>query len=269
MNILKKFKAGETYILPLSEVAEFSLHPCNREIKERIVKALMKEVEDDPGLAIASPIKVGIHTGNILDGQHRREAYMRLVKKGRIPSDIRIGAHFVDVAPEGELKKIQKYNLNAFKWNVGDYVQSEVKDCNPTFMVFDELIRRVPGLYEGRGKTRYRIATAAICGVPHNTNAMMAGKFVANECDLPKAVTVSEEVKWILNETMSKPSALAEMMALWYKMRDSYPFREWQAAIKKRKKDIMSRPRDTKVQWKIILDDLYTRIGTAMHKKIA
>lgn len=107
-NLKEIYKTGKFYRFNADKLSKLTFHPCNRPIGEAHVKRLMKSMEDNFRLFNAgSVLRVGINTGHLIDGQHRREAFFRLLDEGKIPKDSTMGVIFIDIAPEDELDFIR------------------------------------------------------------------------------------------------------------------------------------------------------------------
>lgn len=104
---------------------KFNLHPKNRLINpvqvNSIAKAWLSTTER------IDELDVGLHTHNILDGQHRNAAYYLACEKGTPKQEI--GIKYIDIAPEDEEQYIINKNNLPKHWTAKDYLrrQQELK----------------------------------------------------------------------------------------------------------------------------------------------
>ena len=257
MDYKKNFMAGRHYELPLSMLEKLTLHPFNRPIIETNVKRLMKSMERDfRRFHEGSTLQVGLNTGNILDGQHRREAYMRLMKDGKLPDGSTLDVKFIDIAPEDELEYIGDINTDLTPWRGNTHVDTGAAAGNPVYKALQNLCREFPQLYSGKKGNSYRRALAALTGHSYPVEKVRKGKVTMADCDYDLAVKVSSELGEILKMFNKRPSALEHVITQWRERRKKFTFKQWTEGFKARKNYIVKNelPLENGKDWVEVFD---------------
>ena len=243
--------------LAADEVEKFTLNIQNREIKPSAVKKVIKEVYDQESGTWnqVNPIQVNLVTGNVVEGQHRREGYLQLVNNGTISRDTTIPVLFIEVPREEEVLYIQKMNTGK-GWTTEDHVKSQSAGGNEnsrklmTFCLEHELCHTDKS--NGTVTVSLRAGAAILTGGRKEHN-LRKGDFIFPEENRLLAETVHDELLEILSlfPTWTKGKANIEAMAkAWYEVRDRYPFKEWKKAIKKNSRGPMTMSSTAANSWK-------------------
>lgn len=228
MDYSKNYMAEKVYNLPLSVLEKLTFHPFNRAIDDAHVNEIMKAMMSDfRRFRAGNILQVGLNTGNILDGQHRREAYMRLMKDGKLPEDSTLKVMFLDFTPDDELKYIGDINSGQKAWRTNTHVDTGAKAGNPIYIELQKLCREFPELYAGSKGNSYRRALAALTGKVNDIKKVREGKVTMEDCDYDLAVKVSSELGAILKLFNKRPSALEQVIKQWHEQRNKYTFNEW------------------------------------------
>lgn len=127
-----RFKVENLLLIrQFTDTSIFSTHPKNRDFKPEHIKNIAKAYINGGYLP---PIEVNVNTGYVLDGNHRIMGYRSAQEKGY---DKPIEVHFINVAPEDELKYMITRNNTAKSWNLSDYLNAYREDGN----AYDKFIK--------------------------------------------------------------------------------------------------------------------------------
>ena len=241
MDYKKNFMAEKVYELPLSVLEKLTFHPFNRAINNEHVKEIMKAMMSDfRRFRAGNVLQVGLNTGNILDGQHRREAFVRLIKNGKLPEGSTLKVMFLDIAPDDELEYIGDINSGQKAWRTNTHVDTGAAAGNPIYIELQKLCREFPELYAGGKGNSYRRALAALTGKVNDIKKVREGKVTIADCDYDLAVKVSSELGAILKLFNKRPAALEQVIKQWHEQRNKYTFKEWLSGFRANKKYIVT-----------------------------
>lgn len=257
MDYSKNFMAEKVYELPLSVLEKLTFHPFNRKIIKANVERLIKSMERDfRRFHAGSVLQVGLNTGNILDGQHRREAFVRLMKKGKLPEGSTLKAMFLDIAPEDELEYIGDINTDLTPWRGNTHVDTGAAAGNPVYKALQKLCSEFPQLYSGKKGNSYRRALAALTGHSYTVEKVRKGQVTMEDCDYDLAVKVSSELGEILKLFNKRPSALEQVIKQWHERRKKFTFKQWTEGFKARKNYIVKNelPLENGKDWVEVFD---------------
>lgn len=213
--------------LTLSELYDLNLHPQNRDIVQPHVNDLKKAIMDN-GVDKLPPLQVGFWTNNILDGQYRREAIFQLVRDGKLSSNTRVTAQFVNVQPEDEAKYITNINNHQRQWQLNDFIESKVKAGDPNVIIFNNWRKKHLG-----EKGSYRIAMAILKG--HNCKKEIdKGTFTITQDEIARGNNVYNEMTQIFNlfKVTKNSNNIEAFSRVWIDIRDEHTFSEWMKVFK-------------------------------------
>lgn len=101
---------------------KFNLHPRNRLINPTHVNNISKALLSTTASHVAE-IEVGLHTHNILDGQHRFMAYKLACEKGTPTQEL--GVRYKDMDPKDEEQYIIDINNLPKHWTAKDFLHNQ------------------------------------------------------------------------------------------------------------------------------------------------
>lgn len=193
-------------ILSYAEVVSFGKAQRNRQVKEdhvndfyNVIKGGKSRVELEDGTYLVLgivPVIVNPKSNNILEGQHRIEAFKRAHEKGDIDDNARLLVGFWEVEPgEAENRLTIDLNTKTKNWSVDDYISSYAQDL-PSYAKLIEFCKthtlcHVTTKKGERNKPRY---AAAIITGKGCQNALKAGTFTFTDEQLKEADTIHKEL---------------------------------------------------------------------------
>ena len=197
-------------ILSYAEVASFGKNQRNRKVKDSHVNDFMNVIRDgkfaihcDDGTYLpfgAAPIIVNPNTGHILDGQHKKEAFIKAYEKGILDDNAGILVSYWPIDdPDLENLLTIALNTNTKKWLAEDYMNCysqyiESYQMLKDFCLSHELCHEVTK--SGSLKCKYRTATAMMTG-KNCGSVLNSGAFSFSHEQARLADTIHDELKAI------------------------------------------------------------------------
>lgn len=267
---IKRTYADATY----EEVVNLTTFDGNRVINRLHVQNLMKNMEKN--LSIFPPITVNTVTKHIIDGQHRRAAFVQLIREGRLPKDSTLEVKYVVLSPEDEIAATIAANINSKSWTLNTYMDcfathnndyAELKDwCKNHPLTYDNKVSK--GSKTTKGGYRYRFAYAILKGSGAQ-KALPSGKIEISDEEYAIGEVVYSELERIfkLIDSVGKPSALEYVAIQWRKVRKAHPIEDWYAMFKKRKVAIQRMPKDNGKDWEAVFNKVSMDITKEKLKK--
>lgn len=241
----KFFKKAEMYSANYEQAKEFGKNVQNRMINHGHVNQLRKSIAEGD-LKLMPPITVNLITGNIIDGQHRRDAFIAAINSGEIDKNSLIEVKFVEIPVEKEIEAICNANVNSKNWSVDDFIESYAKVnlhyqklqdfCNTHCLCYK--VKLTENDTKKIIKLNYRYAVAMIKGKA-GKKMLKDGSLTISEEEFKRADAIHNEVNKI-NEILfnGKMDPIIEGLAIaWYEFRDKsvFTFDEILKGIKKQK----------------------------------
>lgn len=193
-------------ILSYAEVVSFGKAQRNRQVKENHVNDFCNvikdgksriELEDGTYLVMGMlPVIVNPKSNNILDGQHRIEAFKKAHEKGLIDDNARLLVGYWEVEPgEDENRLTIDLNTKTKNWSVDDYINSYAQGL-PSYAKLIEFCKthtlcHVTSNKGERNKPRY---AAAIITGKGCQSALKSGTFTFTDEQLKEADTIHKEL---------------------------------------------------------------------------
>lgn len=197
---------------------KFNLHPRNRLINpvqvNSIAKAWLSTTER------IDELDVGLHTHNILDGQHRNAAYYLACEKGTPKQEI--GIKYIDIAPEDEEQYIINKNNLPKHWTAKDFLhnQKEFKTMIYDFCSHYPILWPTNKNGKKRKEPNVRYAYAILFG-KNVTKEVKTDKAFNPEVSLEEANDRAHECQALFDALgYTKTGAHVEHLCLaWYKIK--------------------------------------------------
>ena len=193
-------------ILSYEEVLSFGKAQRNRKVNENhvnefynVIKAGKSRIELEDGTYLVLgiiPVVVNPRTGNILEGQHRVEAFKKAYEKGDIDNNARLLVGFWEIETEAKENTITiDLNTKTKNWSMDDYITSYAQYL-PSYTGLVEFCQthslcHVTTNKGERNKPRY---AAAIITGKGCQSALKAGTFSFTEEQLKAADTIHKEL---------------------------------------------------------------------------
>lgn len=267
---IKKTYADATY----EEVVNLTTFDGNRVINRLHVQNLMKNMEKN--LSIFPPITVNPVTKHIIDGQHRRAAFVQLIREGRLPKDSTLEVKYVVLSPEDEIAATIAANINSKSWTLNTYMDcfathnndyAELKDwCKNHPLMYENKVSK--GSETTKGGYRYRFAGAILKG--HGCQKeLTSGKFTVTDEEYAIGEVVYSELERIfkLIGSVGKPAALEQVAIQWHKVRKLHPIEEWYQMFRSRRLTIQRMPKDNGKDWEAVFNKVSMDITKEKLKK--
>lgn len=239
----------------------FSSNKENRAINRSHVSKIKSQMKDC--LGIMPPITVNLVTNHVIDGQHRLEAFQSLIDNNEISNESKLWVMYVDIPIEKEREAIINANTNSRNWSIDDYIKSYAK-VNDEYKKLDDWCASHELCHEGT-KNKYRYAAAMLKGEA-SSKSLKDGSFTISDIDYERGDAIHTElyeIVLLLNKPLYGP--FYEYMAVsWDKVRKLHLFKEWLSEMKKKKKQLISKPFNTKNEW----DNIFSIVHMAIDKKL-
>lgn len=224
MNISKIF-------IPVSavEATKFKYNVANRLITKKHVDDFLDSILLDaeklnksefPIVFDAVPIYVNPRTKNVLDGQHRLQAFVRAVAAGIIPANSYIMVMFLECEPEEEIEKIQKFNTKARNWVTADFVRACVTAGVESYKkLYDFTSSHL--ICWSKGKLLYSYAHLFLKGTLGDI-AIREGQFTVTEEEIALGHEIHKEIVAIreMLGITAKNNQLQRMIMVWRRFRN-------------------------------------------------
>lgn len=227
--------------LNAAEVENLQLSVYNRAINNDHVARLSTAMSNN--FSSFGPITVS-DRGVIIDGAHRRLAFLNAVKKGFIPADSTLKVMYISVSPEEERKLIQTTNSNSKNWTMTDYVRSNIAAGSDSLRRLVEWAEKKELCINDRrnnDRIKYSFASTFIMG-RRQDDALRQGTLEITDEQLAVADEIHDEInelRQILG--WSIPAVRYDHWAqVWHEMRKLHTFKEWKAEIKLQKKALQN-----------------------------
>lgn len=193
------------------------------------IKAEMISEYEKNGLEFTknfTPVSINVTTNNILDGQHRVQAFTELVKDGKLPKKAQLLVQFMEIDKKDEISKIIGMNCKTKVWSMSDYLGSYINrtdDCSKYYIGLTEFCENVPICNDGNGKLKYRYATCLING-KRMSKELREGTYTYT----PQQMELGKKIAWEVKEIKDKirpndnNSWIESMILSWYEHRDNF-----------------------------------------------
>lgn len=137
---------------------------------------------------IMPPVVINEKTNNIIDGQHRIEAFKYLVENDMIDKNSVIRAQIVSVDPEEEINVIIDANTHSKSWAISNYVECYYKGGNENYIKLVKWCLDHELTFTGKTnpKPKYRYGFAIIKGEKDN-GTLKNGSLVIEDWELEEA----------------------------------------------------------------------------------
>lgn len=225
--------------LNASQAAQLNLSAFNRELKQEHVAELMSDMMHN--FQAFGPITVS-ERNTIIDGAHRREAFVNCVTQGKLPSDSKLLVKVISVPVEEEQDLIRKTNSHTKSWTMPDYVKANIAAGNDSIKKLAEWCStRELCLNEFRKKDRikYTYGLAFLTG-KKNVGDIQNNTLKLSDEDIELGTAIYDEInelrqiiKWEIPNNRFDYWAM-----LWRDARNWHPFAEWRKEFKKQAKTL-------------------------------
>ena len=178
----------------LTEVLKLNFHPYNRTHNKshinKIKKGMLKDLENFPA------VQVNTTTMNITDGNGRTQAYLELMKEGKLPKDSQLKVEFITIPVEDEYRLMIAENNNVAKWTLKNHCESEIAMGNESYIRLQGLADRHVVTKNGDFGAKMRNALVAVTGKT-GASSLKNRTFTCTEEDIKWGDKVLEEVEQI------------------------------------------------------------------------
>ena len=188
--------------LSYDEIKKFGMNQQNRLLDSTHLKSLKTEFANS--LDYIPPISVNARTKNIIDGQHRAQAFIELCDEGVLDKGKdKLMVHFVSMPKEEEKDRIILMNTKVKKWQSSDYIHSYAPINNDYSKLTEWCLNH--RLCHKEATPYYRYAAAIITG--KNCNSILKkGKFEVTDEQWQEAENNHKEIYDIIESASLTPS---------------------------------------------------------------
>lgn len=256
-------------LMYFEEAKKLSHLPGNRNLNESHVNdfvKILKETRFDNGNRIAfrtSLIVVNTVNNHIIDGQHRRAAFVKAIEEGIIPRDCCIIVAPVEYKTmEEEFDAVQKHNENSKNWTLNDYIQAYATQ-NENYKRLTRFCEDHELCHNKNGKPQFSYGIAIIGG--NNRTASKYGNFTVTDDQLSIAHNIHEELVALRHRFgLSNDHTIVPMAEKWREYRHKFNMRD----IKKYDlpATVLQLPKATKRNWDVVFATLFQYYDNK-HKK--
>lgn len=200
-------------------------------IDKKHVNEILKAIQEG---CVFNPLRVNTTTNNLLDGQHRRAAFMFAVEKGIIPNNSTLSVQYDTIPEEAEMGMVWGLNCNSKNWSMDDFIMSHSTYNESYIKLIDFCKNHV--LYHpnekkqnqttGNIKYKSRAAANLLKGGVSQQNNLKNGTFNLDDVDFEAVEVVYNEIETFLNILNFRPTAdvLESLQKSWLDNRVEYDF---------------------------------------------
>ena len=245
----------------LEKAKTFSLNSKNRVCNPCHFEKIKREMIDS--LNVMPPITVNVVTNNIIDGQHRHKAFVKLREEGILPENSTLKVMYVEISAEDELKAIVKANNNSKGWTLDDFVASYIVSGIVSYVKLDKWCKE-HALSSENGKSKIRYGSAILTG-RRASNDLKNGTFTFTDEEMQRAENVHSEMQEIIEVFGMKGRGVwIESLAVsWIAVREQHNFRTWMKEFKSKKSMFLRMPKDNSKDW----DNIFAQAHLGIDKK--
>lgn len=227
-------KKSEIKSLNFKQASELKTSEFNRTLSLEHVARLMTDMMNN--FESFGPIIIS-QRGTIIDGAHRREAFLNCMKQGKIPADSKLLVKVNEVSPEEEQDLIRRTNSHTKNWVMSDYVKSNIAAGNDSIKKMAEWCSTRELCINSHRKTdpiKYTFGVAFLLG-KLNGNLIKDSSFSLTEDDIQIGTEIYDEInelrkilKWDVPVNRYDYWAVA-----WRTARQWHPFDVWKKEFKR------------------------------------
>lgn len=219
--------------LSVAQAEKLQLSKYNRELRPEHVASLATGYVEN--FTLMPPIQ--ITTKNIIiDGAHRREAFINAAKSGRIDPKSKLTVIVVEANPEDEKRFIMKANTNAKNYTLPDYINMNVADGIDDYKLLEDWCRNHE-LCVSTAHRKFRLKHAFGCAFllgRRNDNALRSGGLKITPEDIEMGNIIYNEINE-LRMILGWPVATIRydiFAQVWRDIRENHEFSEWKKEFK-------------------------------------
>lgn len=241
--------------------AVFGKNQENRKINhghlQKIKRQTLESLEGMPA------VTVNLLTNNIIDGQHRTEAFRQLVEAGLLPADSKLKVMFVETPPDEEKQAIIDANTHSKNWSLDDYIASYARAGIESYVVLDDWCKH-HSLTNDNGNSKFRYGASIITGKKCSA-ILKSGEFTFTEEELTRAEEIHAEMSVIIElfNMRGKGCWIENLATSWTAVRNQHNFKVWLREMKNKKNKFMKLPKDNVKDW----DNIFAQTHLAIDKK--
>ena len=253
-----KFK--EFRFVSYEESLQYGRNQENRLVDHSHLTKLKSQVET--AHEAMPPITVNPLTNHIIDGQHRLEAYQRLIEDGKIPNTTQLKVMFVEMTIEEENEEIAQANLNSKNWSLDNFIARFIKRGVKDYVELQSWCENHTLTYFSN-KSKYRYGAAIIKG-RGCSKELRDGLFTVTEEELKAAEETHKQMTEIIKLFNLKGNgAWIEALAVsWNKHKGFHTFKDWMRGLKRQKSTLMKKPMSNMKEWDTIFSLVHTKLDS-------
>lgn len=241
---------------------ELGKNQRNRKIDKNNLYKIKKQMLES--FDVIPPIIVNTITGNVIDGQTRKEAYSQLMAEGKLPKECMLKVMFVEIPEDEEIEAIINANTNSKNWSCDDYFDCYVKGDNVSYiMLKDFCTNHILTYDEKKNKMKFRYAAAMIKG-RECQDELKHGSFTCTSDEILHGDMVHSELMDIIDilGLPMKVHWIGSMAISWNKFRDLHPYSEWRKMFKDKRDNVgfVRLPKENVKNWDVVFSTIHSYI---------
>ena len=250
--------------LTASELKLLKRNKFNRELSGSHVSKLKTSLLEGHGCF--PPIMVNRITQNVVDGEHRKTAFIHLIDEGKISEDTTLLVQVVEMSEDEENEQIIKMQ-GGKPWRGIDIINAEVKKGNTHYQKLVDFCKS-HALTNNNGKIIARYGGAIITG--KNCSAPLKNRTLQfTDSELKNAETIYKEIDKILKLLKVQGSGVwIETLAIsWHDVRNHHSFDTWIKQMRSMKTKLMRMPKQRTSDWNSIFSEVHMSIDKKQLKE--
>lgn len=221
-----------------NEAQNLKLSEYNREViaphVAEVISGMCKNFDTIPPITVTD-------YGVILDGQHRREAFVTAIKQKKLPMSTKLPVNIIKCKPEEEKELIKDLNSHTKQYILKDYIKMHEQDCEGIQLLNEWCKDKELCINTHYTENRIKHAFGASFLVGNRSDsALRNGTLVITPEDIELGTQIYNEINEIRNILgWEIPSIRYDLMAkVWRDCREDHPFKEWKREFKDQAKHI-------------------------------
>ena len=185
----------------IGQCKNFKFHKQNRKVASKNKVAEIKKSIMSDGIDRLPALIISRSTQTILDGQHRYQAIMELVKEKKLRLTDTVAIQWIDCETSAdEYQEIIKFNGKMTPWQTRDYINAH-EQTNDNYKRFRQFARESPLLNNSKkshNKLADRAALSIIFGKTIRNQALKEGTITVTEDDIERGRQRYKEIEQVV-----------------------------------------------------------------------
>lgn len=266
----------ERYLKNLNaeDIKSIKRHNLNRATNKHHVNEIKKALVQPNGLDRIDPIKVNMNTNTLLDGEHRRKAFLDCIKDGSLPKIARLSVIYMDIPEKEEQEYIIALNNTQRRWLGVDFATSYMNGGNDNYIKLMEFCKTHSLCHKPNGEPKLTYAYMLINGSNgHGANAKSVrdGSVKITDDMIANADRIHNEIMDFKSAFESigmhignSGEKIRDIISVYSRNEWKHPINVWTKGItklgRKEKNEILQMPNITVKNWEDIVNQIHLYI---------